>query len=133
MKICVTAQGPTLEAPVDNRFGRCANFIFIDPDTMQFDVAPNPGAMASGGAGIQAAQFVVDRKTDVVLTGHLGPNAFDALNSSGVQMFIGVTGTVQNAINQFQAGQLTAVSSPTTPAHAGMGGGRGRGRGRGRR
>ena len=129
----MTAQGPALEAPVDSRFGRCANFIFIDPDTMQFEVTPNPGAMANSGAGIQAAQFVVDRETDVVLTGHVGPNAFDALTSSGVQTYVGVSGSVQNAIEQFQAGQLTAVSSATVSAHSGMGGGRGRGRGRGRR
>lgn len=131
MKICITAQGPTLDAPIDPRFGRCANFIFIDSDTMQFDGVPNPGAMASGGAGIQAAQFVADQGAVVVLTGHVGPNAYNALNAGGVTMFTGVSGTVRNALEQYQAGQLTAVSSPTAPAHAGMGGGGGRGGGRG--
>ncbi len=130
-KICVTAQGPTLEAPVDDRFGRCANFIFVDPDTLKFETAPNPGAMASGGAGIQAAQFIVDNKAELVLTGHVGPNAYDALNAGGVEVYVGISGTVREAINQFQSNKLTKVSSPTAPAHTGTGRGRGRGGGRG--
>jgi predicted Fe-Mo cluster-binding NifX family protein len=129
-KICITAQGPTLEAPVDDRFGRCANFIFVDPDSLEYDTFPNPGAMVRGGAGIQAAQFIVDHKAKIVLTGHVGPNAYSALNAGGVEVYTGVSGTVQNAINQFQNNQLTKASSPTAPAHRGTGRGRGSGRGR---
>ena len=128
-KICITAQGPTLEAPVDDRFGRCANFIFVDPDTMSFETAPNPGAMVGGGAGIQAAQFIVDHKAEIVLTGHVGPKAFEALNAGGIEVFTGISGTVKEALSQFQNKQLKKASSPTTPAHSGMGRGRGGGRG----
>ncbi len=131
MNICITAQGPTLDAPVDMRFGRCANFIFVDPETMQFETIPNPGAMAGGGAGIQAAQFIVDHNAFVVLTGNVGPNAYNALKTGGVKVFIGISGTVRNALEQHQAGQLTEVSSPTSSAHAGMGRGVGRGGGGG--
>ena len=131
MKICISAQGPTLDAPIDPRFGRCANFIFIDPETMQFNTIPNPGAMAGGGAGIQAAQFVVDQGVSAVLTGNVGPNAYNALNAGGVAVFIGVYGTVRNAVEQYKTGQLSPTSSSTAPAHTGMGGGRGRGGGRG--
>lgn len=129
--ICVTAQGPTLDAPVDPRFGRCANFIFVDSQTMEFESTPNPGAMAGGGAGIQAAQFVVDHQAKVILTGNLGPNAYHALNAGGVEIYTGISGSVHDAINQFKNNQLTKTSSSTAPAHAGMGMGRGRGGGRG--
>jgi predicted Fe-Mo cluster-binding NifX family protein len=128
MKICITAQGPTLEAPIDPRFGRCANFVFVDPETMEFESVPNPGAMAGGGAGIRAAQFVVDQEAIAVLTGHVGPNAFNALTVGGVEIFLGASGSVKTAIDQFRQGQLPKAASPTGPAHMGMGGGRGRGR-----
>jgi len=98
---------------------------------MKFETVTNPGSMASGGAGIQAAQLVVDRGTNAVLTGHVGPNAYNALNAGGVSIYVGITGTVREAVNQFKAGSLQATSSPTAPAHMGMGGGRGRGRGQG--
>lgn len=121
MKICITAQGPTLEAPVDNRFSRCANFAILNPDTMEYESLPNPGAMTSGGAGAQAAQFVIEHEVDVVLTGHVGPGAYHTLNASGVTIYIGISGTVRDAISQYQAGKLTATSSPTTPARSGKG------------
>jgi predicted Fe-Mo cluster-binding NifX family protein len=131
VKICVTAQGPTLDALLDPRFGRCAHFIFVDSDTLKFEVASNPAATAGGGAGIEAAQFVTDRHVSVVLTGHLGPNAFEALTASGIQVYTGLAGTVREAVEQFSAGRLTQAAGPTAPAHAGMGRGGGRGLGRG--
>ena len=133
MKICITAQGPTLEAPVDPRFGRCASIVFVDSKTMQLEAVPNPGAMASGGAGIQAAQLVMDQGATAVLTGSVGPNAYNALSSAGVEIYLGVTGTVKNAVDQFREGRLTKAASATGPSHMGMGGGRGRGRGGGGR
>ncbi len=119
MKICVTAQGPTLEAPVDTRFSRCANFTIRDPDTLEYESLPNPGAMPSGGAGAQAAQFVIDHEVEAVLTGHVGPGAYHTLNASGLKIYIGISGTVRDAISQFQAGKLSATSSPTAPARSG--------------
>ena len=100
---------------------------------MQLEAVPNPGAMASGGAGIQAAQLVVDRGANAVLTGSVGPNAYNALSSGGVEIYLGVTGTVKNAVDQFREGRLTKAASATGPSHMGMGGGRGRGRGGGGR
>ena len=34
MRIAITATGPTLDAEVDPRFGRCQYFIVVDPETM---------------------------------------------------------------------------------------------------
>lgn len=132
MKICITAQAPTLDSPIDPRFGRCANFIFVDPETLAFEAATNPGTMASGGAGIQAAQFVAEQGCSALLTGNVGPNAYNALTAAGITVFVGISGTVRTAIDMFNAGQLEKASSPTTHSHAGMGGGRGSGRGMGR-
>ncbi len=132
MKICITAQAPTLDAPIDPRFGRCANFIFVDSETLAFEAAMNPGTMASGGAGIHAAQFVAEQGCKAVLTGNVGPNAYNALAAAGVTVYVGISGTVRSAIEMFKSGQLTATSSPTARSHAGMGGGRGMGRGMGR-
>jgi predicted Fe-Mo cluster-binding NifX family protein len=42
MKIAVSATGTDLNAQVDPRFGRCANFILVDTDTMAFEAIPNP-------------------------------------------------------------------------------------------
>jgi len=37
MRIAISATGPTLDAEVDPRFGRCQYFIIVDPETMEFE------------------------------------------------------------------------------------------------
>ena len=56
MKIGITSTGKNLDAEVDQRFGRCKYFIIVDTDSMEFEAISNENIMASGGAGIQAAQ-----------------------------------------------------------------------------
>lgn len=75
MKIAISATGPSLDAEVDPRFGRCQYFLIIDPDTMEFEAIDNTNKMASGGAGIASAQAVAQKGVQVVLTGNCGPNA----------------------------------------------------------
>lgn len=131
MKIAVSAQGETLDAPASPVFGRCPTYVFVEPETMEFEVVPNPAMSQGGGAGIQAAQFVVNQGADAVLSGNLGPNAYDVLRAAGVPGYLVSGGTVRQAIEGYKAGKLEPMSGPNVHAHAGMrGGGRGMGRGR---
>ncbi|MCW3132952.1 MAG: DUF5320 family protein [Methanophagales archaeon] len=146
MKICVTATAGDLNAQVDPRFGRCQYFVFVDSDTMTFEAMPNEAIAAPGGAGIQAAQTVVNKGVDVLISGNIGPNAFQVLSTAGVKIATGAYGTVKEAVEMYKNGRLSETGVSTVAAHAGMGagagtgagfgmgmgGGRGGGRGRGR-
>ena len=131
MKVCVTAMGKDLDAEVDPRFGRCQYFIFVDTDTMAFDAVENTAIAAPGGAGIQAAQTVVNKGVDVLISGNIGPNAFQVLSTAGVKVATGAYGTVREAIEMYKSGKLNVSGGSTVGAHAGMGMGMGMGRGRG--
>jgi predicted Fe-Mo cluster-binding NifX family protein len=145
MKICVTATAGDLNAQVDQRFGRSQYFVFVDSDTMTFEAMPNDAIAAPGGAGIQAAQTVVNKGVDVLISGNIGPNAFQVLSTAGVKVATGVNGTVKEAVEMYKNGKLGETEGSTVSAHAGMsasvgtgagfgmgmGGGRGGGRGRG--
>lgn len=131
MKIAVTSTGNTLNSPIDPRFGRCQFFVFVDPETMEFEAAENTAMMASGGAGPQAAQFIANRGAEAVLTGNVGPNAVSSLAAAGIKIFVGATGTVRETINLFKNGQLQAVGEATVEQHSGMGDGMSRGKGGG--
>ncbi|MGD9046547.1 MAG: NifB/NifX family molybdenum-iron cluster-binding protein [Anaerolineae bacterium] len=128
MRIVVSSQGGTLDAPASPVFGRCPTFVFVDSETMATEAVPNPAMSQGGGAGIQAAQFVVNQGAETVLTGNLGPNAFDVLQAAGVQGYLVSEGTVGQAVAAFQAGQLQPMAGANVAAHAGMGGGRRMGR-----
>lgn len=133
MKIAISSEGTNLDAPASPVFGRCQTYLFVDTETLEFEAVPNPAANQGGGAGIQAAQFVVKNGAEVVLTGNLGPNAFEVLQAAGVPGYLIADGTVRQAIEAFQAGRLQPMSGASVSAHAGMGGGMGVGRGRGQR
>jgi len=132
MKIAITARGNDMESELDPRFGRCQYFIIVDIETMEFKAFPNDSAMASGGAGIQAAQSVSGMGAEVVITGDVGPNAYQTLSAAGIRIITGASGTVKSALEMFKSGALNETNSPTAGSHAGMGGGRGQGMGQGR-
>jgi predicted Fe-Mo cluster-binding NifX family protein len=113
-------------------------YLFVDTETMEFEAIENPAISAPGGAGIQAAQFVVEHGAQAVITGNTGPNAFDVLQSANVAVYLFAGGTVREAVEAYKAGQLSNTSGASAPAHAGMGGmglgsGMRMGRGMGRR
>ena len=108
MIVMISARKPELESTVDERFGRCACLIKVDTETDQWEAFTNPGASQSGGAGVAAAQFVVDKKCAVVISGDFGPNAFHAFQAANVEMRLfgsGVT-TVQQAVDAYRQGSL---------------------------
>ena len=130
MKICITSTGANLDSDVDPRFGRCRYFIIIDSDTMSFDSISNESAMSAGGAGIQAAQTVAKTGAKAVLTGNMGPNAFQTLSAAGLKVFTGADGTVKDTIEKYKKGELKETQSASVDSHFGMGAtGRGFGRG----
>ena len=135
MKIAISSNGTDLDALVDPRFGRCRFFVVVDLSTEEFEAVDNQAAKMSGGAGIQAAQMVADLYIDAVITGNLGPKATDTLRVAGVKAYLGASGTVRQALQQYKAGQLQESLGVTVESHFGtgeMGSGRGSGGGMGR-
>jgi predicted Fe-Mo cluster-binding NifX family protein len=121
MKICVTSTGPTLESAVDARFGRCRYFIFIDPSTMQFESFDNGSAGASGGAGVQSAKFVADKGAKSVITGNVGPKAYDTLSAAGLEIITVAAGiSVKEAVLNYQSGNYRPVTGATAAEHSGL-------------
>ena len=132
MKVAVSAISGSLDAQIDPRFGRCQYFVIVETETMSLEVLPNPGQGASSGAGIQAGQTMAKQGVQAVLTGNVGPNAFQVLSQAGIRILTGVSGTVREAVERFKSGQLQETTAPTSPMHFGTGGGVGMGGGGGR-
>ena len=130
MKICVSAVANSLDAQLDPRFGRCPYFVIVDSENMQFEGVPNMASGATGGAGIQAAQIIANKGVKLVITGNVGPNAFQALSAAGIRIVTGVSGTVREAVEKYKKGELRETGAPTVGGHFGMSRGQGQGRGR---
>ena len=118
MKICVSATSDNLDANIDSRFGRCPYFLIVDADTMEFEAILNDSLNAAHGAGIQAAQTVVNKGVDVVIS---GPNAFNVLSATGIKVVTGASGSVRDAVTEYKNGKLQEVNNPTVGGHFGIG------------
>jgi len=131
VKVAVSAMGPGLDAEVDPRFGRCAYFVIVDTDSEEAgpEIIENQGASATGGAGIQTANMMVNKGVDAVLVNNIGPNAMQVLNAAGIKVYTGVGGTVKETLEMFKNGQLSLISEENVGPHAGMGMGKGMGKG----
>jgi len=119
MKIAVTAQADNLDSAVDPRFGRCQYFIVADTETLEFEAVQNPNIDSSGGAGIQSGQLIAEKQIKTILTGNVGPNAFQTLKAAGVEVITGVSGTVSDAIEKYKNNEYKKTNGPSVDSHFG--------------
>ncbi len=118
MKVAITSQGPDMNSAVDPHFGRAKCFIVVDTETGDFAAHDNSQNLnAVQGAGIQAGRNVIDLGVEAVITGNVGPKAFATLQAGGVEIYIGATGSVNDAIEQLKAGTLELVSKANVEGH----------------
>ncbi len=120
MIICITSEGSTLEANVDQRFGRCKYFIFYDDATLDFEAVENKNIAGTGGVGIQSAQLVAEKQAKVVLTGAVGPNASQTLQAAGIDSVVDVAGTVMEAIDKYKNKELKISDGPNVEEKSGL-------------
>ena len=131
MKITVSAKGKSLSSPVDPRFGRCYGFVLFNTDTGNADYLDNSTHRElQQGAGIGAAQMIVEAGTQVLITGQLGPKAAKVLGKSGVDVYACSTGTVEEAIGALEENRLKVLSDEAIQPGPGKLGGQGLGGGR---
>jgi predicted Fe-Mo cluster-binding NifX family protein len=122
MKLAISITGNSLQSAFDPRFGRAAAFCVVDSESGEWTVHENPALSASGGAGVQAAQFVAKLGAQAVVSGAYGPNAFDTLSPAGVAMYLAPTGeslTAAAVLELFRAGKLTQAQAATHEGHHG--------------
>ena len=133
MKIAVSTGKGGLDDMVFPVFGRCQSFTIVEADKeiKGSSVIPNPAMSAVGGAGIMAAQAIIDKGINAVITGNCGPNAYRIFAQAGIRVYLG-SGKVEDAVKALLEGKLQEMGAPTGPAKFGMGQGRGMGGGFGR-
>jgi len=118
MKIVFTTSGTDLNAALDRRFGRAAAFLVYDTDSRTFDVVDNAQNLnAAQGAGIQAAQAVVNTGAKAVVTGNCGPKAFRVLEAAGIKVYNSNAASINEALVMYREGRLTEATAANVEGH----------------
>lgn len=109
MRIAVSAGGRTPDSKVEDRFGRCFYFVLVDEEGNHLETLTNTSLDSPQGAGIAAAQLLINTKVDAILTGRVGPKALKPLQTAGIKIYTGVSGTVEQSVGLFQKGKLKEI------------------------
>ena len=122
MKIAISISGNSLNSQFDARFGRAVAFCIVDTESGEWEAFENPALSSSGGAGVQAAQFIAKQGAHTVVSGAFGPNAFDTLAAAEIDMYL-APGNESHAaaeiLEMFKAGQLRKAEAATHEGHHG--------------
>jgi predicted Fe-Mo cluster-binding NifX family protein len=134
-KYLVASSGDTLDSKVSGRFGHSAYFLIIEPQTMEFNVFSGIGK----DEYMQGIGKFVNLGIKKVITGNIGPSAYNEVISSGCRIYLCRNMSVREAIKKVENGDIPVLNEPTlkesihSARKAGGGyGGRGEGRGIGR-
>ncbi|MBG0775487.1 MAG: dinitrogenase iron-molybdenum cofactor biosynthesis protein [Desulfovibrionaceae bacterium] len=113
--------GPLAEfrsLPLDPRFGRAAGFVLYDTDSGAAEYVNNEQNLnLAQGAGIQSAMTVANAGAKAVLTGHVGPKAFAALNKGAIAVHLCTASTVGQGLDQLAAGDLPPTGGADVEGH----------------
>ncbi|MDW5564040.1 MAG: NifB/NifX family molybdenum-iron cluster-binding protein [Methanomassiliicoccus sp.] len=101
MKMAVTCNGETEDQPVEERFGRCAVFAIYDDVSGDLGYVVNEAKDASSGAGVKAAQQLMDLEVGLLITGRVGPGAQEVLDEGGIRVETWTAGSVGEAVRRF--------------------------------
>ena len=117
-KIAVSSTGDSIDAMVDPRFGRCGYFIIVSIENNEIaksEAVKNEGVNAIGGAGIRAANLIAGKGVEALISGNIGPNAFNVLSGTKIKIYTGVGGiSVKQTVKSYIKGELNETSAPTS-------------------
>ncbi|MDF2564122.1 MAG: dinitrogenase iron-molybdenum cofactor biosynthesis protein [Massilibacillus sp.] len=109
MKIAMPVNDKSMESCVGNTFGRTSYFLVYDTETKESIFVDNSAAASQGGAGIKAAQTVVDSQVEALITPQCGENAAKVIQASNIKIYKIINDSIQDNINAFKHGELSLL------------------------
>ena len=116
MKIAIPVDDKTMQRAVCQSFGRTPYYLIYDTESKESQFIDNSAAASQGGAGIKAAQTVVDNKVSVLITPRCGENAAEVIKAANIKIYKTVSESIQENINAFNEGKLSLLKE----IHAGF-------------
>ena len=116
MRIALPADEKSMESSVCISFGRTPYFLIFETDTKESIFVDNRAASSQGGAGIKAAQLLVDNDVEALITPRCGENAADVIKAANIKMYKTINNSIKDNINAFNDNNLLLLEE----IHAGF-------------
>lgn len=109
MKIAIPADEKILNSDVCMSFGRAPYFYIYETVTKMGDFIENGAATSPGGAGIKAAQVVVDNHADILITPRCGENAAEVFKGTQLKIYKSTIGSIADNLEAYNNNKLSEL------------------------
>jgi len=111
MKIAIPIENKDRDTSICPSFGRAPYFLIHDTSTKEDTFLDNSAAGSQGGAGIRAAQIIVDEGAEALLAYRCGENAAAVMKAAGVKIYQAREESALGNIDAFVEGKLTELEN----------------------
>jgi predicted Fe-Mo cluster-binding NifX family protein len=118
-RLAVTSNGADLQGDIVP-MARSSFFIIFEGDPQNHRVMENLIKKAGSESGIKVAEELAAQKVDIVITGTIGPRAFQQLQDAGVKVHAGCEGKVADALERCLKGKLPLCKKATYGGYLGI-------------
>ncbi len=116
MKVAIPVDDNNINSNVCISFGRAPYFMFYDTEKQKSNFVNNSAANSRGGAGIKAAQIIVDNNADVLITPRCGENAADVLKAAYITIYKSNNNSIEENLKDLKEEKLHLL----TEIHSGF-------------
>ena len=110
MKIAIPVTANNIDSEVCPSFGRTEFFLIYNTNDQSNFFLDNSAATSQGGAGIKAAQILVDEHVDVLITLRCGENAASVLLEANIAIYKAAGNNLKDNISACEQGKLEMLN-----------------------
>lgn len=121
MKIAIPVNEKSIEEKISDNFGRPNYYLIYNSESQEEKYVDNTAAQLSSGAGVKAAQILVDQKPDVLLTPRMGENAAIVVKTADIEIYKSLDRSARENIEAYLNGELEILQEIHS-GHHGQGG-----------
>lgn len=119
MKIAIPVDDVSMDTNICISFGRTPYFLIYDTETKDAVFLDNSAAACQGGAGIKAAQTIVDNKAEALITPRCGENAAEVFQAADIKIYQAKGTMLKHNLQAFESGELELLNEIHPGFHGG--------------
>ncbi|MEA1925069.1 MAG: NifB/NifX family molybdenum-iron cluster-binding protein [Candidatus Altiarchaeota archaeon] len=109
MRIAVPSNGDKgMDEVVGEHFGRVPTYTIFEDQSREVEIIPNK-SQHMGGGGLPP-DLLQEKGVDVMICSSLGRRAIDLFQEKGIRVYVGASGLVRDAIEQWEKGGLVEAT-----------------------
>lgn len=106
MKVAIPVDNNSMESSICMSFGRAPFFFIYDTETEDKKFIENRASASQGGAGIKAAQILVDSGAEAVIAPRCGENAAQVIKAADLKLYKNFNNSITDNIEALKKDQL---------------------------